>query len=52
MAKKPKTKKKAKRLPRWAQEGWKRWESEGDPDHVKAIQSKNWIDKTKDPIGG
>ncbi len=50
MTDKPETK--TKRLPRWVIEARKRWESEGDPDHVKATTSANWIEKTKDPIGG
>ncbi len=53
MAEKPETTKTRKpRKPRWLIEGEKRWESEGDPDHVKATTSANWIEKTKDPIGG
>ena len=48
-----KTKKTAKkREPAWITAARKRWESEGDPDHVKATTSANWIEKTKDPIGG
>ena len=50
MADKPKIKEEP--LPRWLIEARKRWESEGDPDHVKATTSANWIEKTKDPIGG